>query len=71
MAETKEIIIALVGYILGFLSPIVGIIAGIIIFFTQRENPFLKKQAKFIIVFALIIWAITIICITQGLYPSL
>ncbi len=70
MAETKDIIIAIVGYILGFISPIIGIIAGIIIYFTQKENPFLKKQGLYIIVFAIIVWIISIILITQGLYPS-
>ncbi len=36
MAETKEIIIAVIGYIIALISPILGIIAGAIIFFTQE-----------------------------------
>ena len=67
MAETKELIIAIVGYIIEFLSPILGIIAGVIIYFTQKENPFLNKHGKYIIIFAILVWIIGLILMFTGI----
>ena len=67
MAETKELIIAIVGYIIAFLSPILGIIAGVIIYFTQKENPFLNKHVKYIIIFAILVWIIGLILMFTGI----
>ncbi len=67
MAETKELIIAIVGYIIAFLSPILGIIAGVIIYFTQKENPFLNKHGKYIIIFAILVWIIGLILMFTGI----
>ncbi len=71
MAETKELIIAIVGYIIAFVSPILGVIAGVIIYFTQKENPFLNKHGKYIIIFAIIIWIISIILMFTNTMPSI
>jgi len=38
MAETKELIIAIVGYVIAFVSPILGLIAGAVIFFTKGKS---------------------------------
>lgn len=71
MAETKEIIIALVGYVIAFISPIIGLIVGAVIFYTQKDkNPFLKKHGKFIIFFAIAMWIISIILVMLGIFPS-
>jgi len=70
MAETKELIIAIVGYVIAVISPILGLIAGAVIFFTQKENPFLNKHGKYIMVFAVIIWIISIILVMSGALPS-
>lgn len=63
MAETKELAIAIVGYILAILSPILGLIAGAIIYFTQKENPFLSKHAKYIVIVAVVVWIIGMIIV--------
>nr|WP_294999123.1 DUF4870 domain-containing protein [uncultured Methanobrevibacter sp.] len=70
MAETKELIIAIIGYLLAIISPIIGIIAGIIIHFTQKENPFLNKHGKYIIIVAVAMWVITIILMFAGFIPA-
>ena len=70
MAETKELIIAIVGYVIAVISPLLGLIAGAVIFFTQKENPFLNKHGKYIMVFAVIIWIISIILVMSGALPS-
>ena len=71
MAETKEWIIAIVGYILALISPILGVITGAIIYFTQKENPFLSKHGKYIIIVAVAVWIIGIILVFSGIVPSL
>ena len=71
MAETKEWIIAIVGYILALISPLLGVIAGAIIYFTQKENPFLSKHGKYIIIVAVAVWIIGIILVFGGIVPSL
>ncbi|PWB87299.1 DUF4870 domain-containing protein [Methanobrevibacter thaueri] len=71
MAETKEWIIAIVGYILALISPLLGVIAGAIIYFTQKENPFLSKHGKYIIIVAVAVWIIGIILVLGGIVPSL
>ena len=71
MAETKELIIAIVGYILALISPILGLIAGAIIYFTQKENPLLSKHGKYIIIVAVAVWIIGIILVFGGIVPSL
>lgn len=66
MAETKELIIAIIGYILAIVSPLLGIIAGAIIYFTQKENPFFNKHGKYIIIVAIAVWIIGIILVFGG-----
>lgn len=66
MAETKELIIAIIGYILAIVSPLLGVIAGAIIYFTQKENPFLSRHGKYIIIVAVIVWVIGIVVVMGG-----
>ena len=71
MAETKEMIIVIVGYILAIISPILGIIVGALLYFTQKENPFYLKHGKYIAIVAVAVWVIGIILVMAGLAPSL
>ena len=71
MAETKEMIIVIVGYILAIFSPILGIIVGALLYFTQKENPFYLKHGKYIAIVAVAVWVIGIILVMAGLAPSL
>ncbi|WP_405306118.1 DUF4870 domain-containing protein [Methanobrevibacter sp.] len=71
MAETKELVIVIVGYLVSLVSPLIGAIIGAVLFFTQKENPFYNKHGKYIIIFAIAVWIISIILITAGLLPSL
>ena len=70
MAETKEILVALVGYIIALISPLLGIIAGALIYFTQKENPFFNKHGKFIIIVAIAAWILGIILVFGGVFPA-
>lgn len=70
MAETKGLIIIIISYILAIVSPILGLIAGIIIYFTQKENPFLRKHGKFVMIVAILMWVITAALIFAGILPA-
>lgn len=70
MAETKEIIIAVIGYIIALISPILGIIAGAIIFFTQMDNPFFNRHGKLIIVVAIAAWLLGIALVAMGVFKA-
>lgn len=70
MAETKELIIAAICYLIAVISPIIGIIAGAILYFTQKDNPFFAKHGKYIIIIAVLVWVISVILIFTGLMPA-
>ena len=55
MAETIDKIIVIVGYLLAILIPILGLIAGIVLYFVKKEDPFYQKHAKYIMILAVVI----------------
>ena len=56
MAETIDKIIVIVGYLLAILIPILGLIAGIVLYFVKKEDPFYQKHAKYIMILAVVVW---------------
>ena len=61
MVETTDKIIVIVGYLLARLIPILGLIAGVILYFVKKEDPFYQKHAKYIIIVAVVVWALSAI----------
>ena len=61
MVETTDKIIVIVGYLLAILIPILGLIAGVILYFVKKEDPFYQKHAKYIIIVAIVVWALSAI----------
>lgn len=61
MVETTDKIIVIVGYLLAILIPILGLIAGVILYFVKKEDPFYQKHAKYIIIVAVVVWALSAI----------
>ena len=61
MAETIDKIIVIVGYLLAIFIPLLGLIAGIILYFVKKEDPFYQKHAKYIIIVAIVVWALSAI----------
>lgn len=61
--ETKDTIIAVIGYILAILIPIIGIIYGLVVYFLLGDNPDLKKHGKYIIIVGIVIFIIGIIAL--------
>ena len=61
MVETTDKIIVIVGYLLAILIPILGLIAGVILYFVKKADPFYQKHAKYIIIVAVVVWALSAI----------
>ena len=63
MVETTDKIIVIVGYLLAIFIPLLGLIAGVILYFVKKEDPFYQKHAKFIIIVAIVVWALSAIIV--------
>ena len=61
MVETIDKVIVIVGYLLAILIPILGLIAGVVLYFVKKEDPFYQKHAKYIIIVAIVVWALSAI----------
>ena len=67
MAETIDKIIVIVGSLLDILIPILGLIAGIVLYFVKKEDTFYQKHAKYIIIVAIAIWIIGALLVAMGM----
>ncbi len=54
-------IIVIIGYLLAIFIPILGLIAGIVLYFVKKEDPFYQKHAKYIMIVAVVVWILGII----------
>ena len=50
------IIIPIIGYVIAFLSPILGLIYGAILFFYKKDVPLYRKHGRYIIYFAIVMF---------------
>ena len=65
MVETTDKIIVIVGYLLAIFIPLLGLIAGVILYFVKKEDPFYQKHAKYIIIVAIAAWILSYIFLTM------
>ena len=65
MVETMDKIIVIIGYLLAIFVPILGLIAGAILYFVKKEDPFYQKHAKYIIIVAIVVWALSAIAFSM------
>ena len=65
MVETTDKIILIVGYLLAIFIPLLGLIAGVILYFVKKEDPFYQKHAKYIIIVAIAVWILSYIFLTM------
>lgn len=61
MAETTDKIIVIIGYLLAIFIPILGLIAGAVLYFVKKDDPFYQKHAKYIIIVSIVVWALSAI----------
>ena len=67
MAETMDKIIVIIGYIIAILIPILGLIAGVLLYFVKKEDPFYQKHAKYIIIVAIVVWVLNFFVLSMFL----
>ena len=65
MVETMDKIIVIVGYLLAIFIPLLGLIAGVILYFVKKEDPFYQKHAKYIIIVAIVVWILSFIALSM------
>ena len=61
MDNEGTIIIPIIGYVLAFLSPILGLICGAILFYYKKEVPLYRKHGRYIIYFAIAMFIVSLI----------
>ena len=59
-----EKILAIIGYILAILFPLIGVIYGLILFFAKGDDEYVKKHAKYIIIVGVVMIIISIIVVS-------
>lgn len=57
----SDTILAIIGYILAILFPLIGVIYGLILYFAKGDNEYIKKHAKYIIIVGVIMMVIALI----------
>lgn len=58
MEADGNIIIPIIGYVIGALSPIIGLIYGAILVFFKKESTLYQKHGRFIIYFSIVMFVI-------------
>lgn len=59
-----ETILAIVGYILAILFPLIGVIYGLILYFAKGDDEYIKKHAKYIIIVGVVMMLLSIILVS-------
>ncbi len=58
MGNDGNIIIAILGYIIALISPILGLIYGAALFFLKKDVQLYRKHGRFIIYFSILLFII-------------
>ena len=59
-----EKILAIIGYILAILFPLIGVIYGLVLYFVKGDDEYIKKHAKYIIIVGVLMMVISIILVS-------
>jgi hypothetical protein len=57
------IIIPIIGYIIGLVSPILGLLYGSVLFFFKKDVPLYRKHGRFIIYFSIAVFIASLIVV--------
>lgn len=61
MEKEGTMIIPVIGYIIAFLIPIIGLVYGAILVFFKKDTPLYQKHGRFIIYFAIVVFAVSLV----------
>ena len=56
-----ETILAIAGYIIAIFFPLIGVIYGLMLYFTKGDDEYLKKHGKYIIIVGVVVMIISIL----------
>lgn len=59
MDNEGSMAIAIIGYVVALISPLIGLIYGAALFFLKKEVPLYYKHGKLIIVFSIVVFMIS------------
>ena len=57
----SETILAIIGYVLAVLFPLIGVIYGLALYFLKGDDEYLKKHAKYIIIVGVVMMILSIV----------
>jgi hypothetical protein len=63
MENEGTIILPIIGYIIGLLSPVLGLVYGSILFFFKKDVPLYRKHGRFIIYFSIAVFIASVIVV--------
>lgn len=61
MENDGNIIIAIIGYIIALISPIIGLVYGAALFYLKKDVELYRKHGRLIIYFSILLFVITTI----------
>lgn len=61
MAENGNLLVVIIGYLVAILFPLIGLIYGILLYFMKKEEPYYAKHAKYIMIVAVVMAALSVI----------
>lgn len=68
MNNNGSLVYVIIGYIIGIISPILGLLYGAVLFYTKRDTPLYNKHSRFIMIFAIIVWIIYTVIKVIGIF---
>lgn len=61
MENDGSIAIPIIGYVIAFISPIIGLVYGAILVFFKKDSQLYQKHGRFIIYFSIVVFVISTI----------
>ncbi|WP_295113036.1 hypothetical protein [uncultured Methanobrevibacter sp.] len=54
-----NIIIPIIGYVIAIISPLIGLVYGAILFFTQKDIYLYRKHGRLLIYFSIVVFVVS------------
>lgn len=61
MENEGNIIVPIIGYVIGLFSPIICLVYGAVLFFLKKDVPLYRKHGRYIIFFAIFVFIVSFI----------
>lgn len=61
MDNEGSMAVAIIGYVIAIISPIIGLVYGAALFFLKKDVALYQKHGKLIIVFSIVVFVVSLI----------